>query len=99
MAALLPGVRRTVRRPSCARSKRGGVPGAGVEPAWGLPQGIFMPLQLSLLHARATHLWSGLYLCRPARPLQRVRIRQGPSSLYTFLQPQALRLSSVLQPP
>ena len=27
------------------------LPGAGLEPAWGLPQGIFIPLQLSLLHA------------------------------------------------
>jgi hypothetical protein len=29
------------------------LPGAGLEPAWGLPQGIFIPLQLSLLHAFA----------------------------------------------
>ncbi len=27
------------------------VPGAGIEPARGFPQGIFVPLQLSLLHA------------------------------------------------
>ena len=27
------------------------VPGAGFEPAWGCPRGIFLPLQLSLLHA------------------------------------------------
>src|ERR1700694_5603259 len=33
-----------------------GVPGAGLEPARGLPQGIFIPLQLSLLHAsHASH--------------------------------------------
>jgi hypothetical protein len=31
------------------------VPGAGLEPARGFPQGIFVPLQLSLLHARAMH--------------------------------------------
>src|ERR1700756_5943162 len=33
----------------------GVVPGAGLEPARGFPQGIFVPLQLSLLHARAMH--------------------------------------------
>jgi len=27
------------------------MPGAGLEPARGCPQGIFVPLQLSLLHA------------------------------------------------
>ena len=30
------------------------VPGAGLEPARGCPQGIFVPLQLSLLHASIT---------------------------------------------
>ena len=41
------------------------VPGAGIEPARGFPQGIFLPLLLSPLHAEAMHLWSGLYLCHP----------------------------------
>ena len=41
------------------------MPGAGIEPARGFPQGIFLPLQLSLLQADAMHLWSGLYLCHP----------------------------------
>src|SRR5262249_51517261 len=31
------------------------------------------------------HLWSGLYLCHPVTRSSRARIRQGPSSLYTFL--------------
>jgi len=30
------------------------MPGAGLEPARGFPQGIFVPLQLSLLHASIT---------------------------------------------
>jgi len=41
------------------------VPGAGIEPARGFPQGIFVPLRLSPLHGNAMHLWSGLYLCHP----------------------------------
>jgi hypothetical protein len=36
------------------------LPGAGLEPAWGYPRGIFLPLQLSLLHttARAFVVWT-----------------------------------------
>jgi hypothetical protein len=36
------------------------VPGAGLEPARGYPRGIFIPLQLSLLHttARAFVVWT-----------------------------------------
>ena len=54
------------------------------------------------------HSWSGLYLCRPAvDAVHPLRIRQGPSSLYTFPgrrgeqheQPDRPGLSSVLQPP
>ena len=53
-----PGARR-LRRTRCS------LPGAGIEPARGFPQGIFVPLQLSPLHVNAMHLWSGLYLCHP----------------------------------
>ena len=62
-----------------------GLPGAGIEPARGFPQGIFVPLQLSPLHARgyAFVVWT---LPLPSRKrTSRARIRQGPSSLYTFL--------------
>src|SRR2546430_11078819 len=38
---------------------RADLPGAGLEPARGLPQGIFIPLQLSLLHtSRAFVVWT-----------------------------------------
>ena len=58
------------------------VPGAGLEPARGFPQGIFVPLQLSLLHARSTCICGlDFTFAIPSR----ARIRQGPSSLYTFL--------------
>src|SRR5215831_16140794 len=61
------------------------VPGAGIEPARGFPQGIFVPLQLSPLHA-AGHAFVVWTLPLPSRKrVSRARIRQGPSSLYTFL--------------
>ena len=61
------------------------VPGAGIEPARGFPQGIFVPLQLSPLHARR-HAFVVWTLPLPSRTrASRARIRQGPSSLYTFL--------------
>ena len=61
------------------------VPGAGIEPARGFPQGIFVPLQLSRLHARG-HAFVVWTLPLPSRNrCSRPRIRQGPSSLYTFL--------------
>jgi len=53
------------------------VPGAGIEPARGFPQGIFLPLQLSPLHADAMHLWSGLYLCHPAALVARHGLGRG----------------------
>ena len=59
------------------------MPGAGVEPARGFPQGIFVPLQLSLLHA-PSHAFVVWTLPLPSRMRPRPRIRQGPSSLYTF---------------
>lgn len=72
------------------------MPGAGVEPAWGCPRGIFLPAtafaaarRSRLAAACAPHLGSGLYLCRAAPPWRTrapgcMRFRQGPSSLYTF---------------
>ena len=63
------------------------VPGAGLEPARGFPQGIFVPLQLSLLHASQA---SPACICgldftfAIPHALAPRRIRQGPSSLYTF---------------
>lgn len=60
------------------------MPGAGLEPAWSDLRGIFLPLQLSLLHALLSTCICGLdftfaILARDAS------LRQGPSSLYTFL--------------
>src|SRR6185437_347265 len=83
------------------------LPGAGLEPAWGYPRGIFLPLQLSLLRSRAiedrrasAHLWSGLYL----HPATRLRSRglgggRQVSTLSAKRSRVESRLSSVLQPP
>jgi len=60
------------------------VPGAGLEPARGFPQGIFVPLQLSLLHARSTCICGLDFTFAIPHALAPRRIRQGPSSLYTF---------------
>jgi len=60
------------------------VPGAGLEPARGFPQGIFVPLQLSLLHARSTCICGLDFTFAIPHALALRRIRQGPSSLYTF---------------
>ena len=49
----------------------------------GLPPRDFRTTTAFTAACLSMHLWSGLYLCRPARP--RARIRQEPSSLYTFL--------------
>ncbi len=90
------------------------VPGAGIEPARGFPQGIFVPLRLSPLPG-GHHGICGLdFTFAIPQPPAALRIRQEPSSLYTFLggtcddqdthrQPTEAnvepRLSSVLQPP
>ena len=79
------------------------VPGAGLEPARGFPQGIFVPLQLSLLHASQA---SPACICgldftfaipRPesARGLGRGR----QVSTLSLAGERAAALSSVLQPP
>ena len=60
------------------------VPGAGLEPARGFPQGIFVPLQLSPLPARACIRGLDFTFALPGAAIVRSRIRQGPSSLYTF---------------
>ncbi len=69
------------------------MPGAGLEPAWGRPRGIFLPataftaarLASPKLHARrAFGVWTLPLPCRRARRAERGRFRQGPSSLYTF---------------
>jgi hypothetical protein len=41
-----------------------GLPGAGIEPAWGCPQGIFvLATAFAAARLRGVHLESGLYLC------------------------------------
>src|SRR2546421_8907258 len=60
------------------------VPGAGLEPAWGCPRGIFLPLQLSLLHTQGSRAFVVWTLPLPCRSPAGGRVRQGPSSLYTF---------------
>jgi hypothetical protein len=64
--------------------------GSSQQNAWGrtrtgtgLPPRDFRTTTAFTAACLGMHLWSGLYLCRPARP--RARIRQEPSSLYTFL--------------
>jgi hypothetical protein len=42
------------------------VPGAGIEPAWGFPQGIFVPTTAFAAARLCVHLESGLYLYRVA---------------------------------
>src|ERR1700733_2905775 len=71
------------------------VPGAGIEPAWGFPQGIFL-LTTAFTAACSTHAFGVWTLPLPCRE---VRFRQGPSSLYTFRAAQAAWLSSGLQSP
>src|SRR5207237_10823843 len=83
------------------------VPGSGLEPARGRPQGIFVPLQLSLLHARAMHfvVWT-LPLPSRHRSLPAVGLGRGRqvSTLSltdgrSAVSPAVDGLSSVLQPP
>lgn len=71
------------------------VPGAGIEPAWGFPQGIFL-LTTAFAAACSEHAFGVWTLPLPCRE---VRFRQGPSSLYTFRAAQAAWLSSGLQSP
>lgn len=60
---------------------------AGLEPAWGCPRQIFLPLRLSPPHWRS---WSGLSLHRAL-----IGFRCCPSSLYTFrLSPAWLGITS-----
>jgi len=62
-------------------------------------EGFSYSLQLSLL-SRAAHLESGLSLCRSQRREGALKVRQGPSSLYTFPRAGGARgLSSGLQAP
>ena len=68
-----------------------GLPGAGIEPARGFPQGIFVPLQLSLLRALPRICGLDFTFAVPTGT-GCLRVRQGPSSLYTF--PGAARESS-----
>jgi hypothetical protein len=58
-----------------------GLPGAGIEPARGFPQGIFV-LATAFAAARQMHAFGVWTLPLPCRA--RARVRQGPSSLYTF---------------
>ncbi len=39
------------------------MPGAGLEPAWGCPRGIFLPLQLSLLRVVASMIAAPARIC------------------------------------
>jgi hypothetical protein len=62
-------------------------------------EGFSYSLQLSLL-SLATHLESGLSLCHSSAPGGALKVRQGPSSLYTFPRAGGARgLSSGLQAP
>lgn len=58
---------------------------AGLEPAWAIARGIFVPATAfaAAPQPAAGRLWSGLYL----RPCE--CFRRCPSSLYTFLENQA----------
>ena len=51
------------------------------------PEGFSYSLRLSPLRPFRTYLESGLYLCHAAAVFGTQRFRQGPSSLYTFIEP------------
>jgi hypothetical protein len=51
------------------------------------PEGFSYSLRLSPLRLFQAYLESGLYLCRSAGAARTWRLRQGPSSLYTFPAP------------
>jgi len=58
-----------------------GMPGAGIEPARGFPRGIFV-LTTAFAAARVrARIWSLDFTFALSRG---ARVRQGPSSLYTF---------------
>ena len=67
---LLPAVAGSARRRM--------VPGAGIEPAWSCPRGIFLPTTAFAAATSAFGVWTFSLPCRLGR------FRQEPSSLYTF---------------
>ena len=60
------------------------VPGAGLEPAWGCPRGIFVPATAFAAARARPRIW-GLDFTFTV-PRSSPRVRRGPSSLYTFPQ-------------
>ena len=76
------------------------MPGAGIEPARGFPRGIFVLTTAFAAACVFACIWSLDFTFALSRV---ARVRQGPSSLYTFnagsLVAKPARLSSVLQPP
>jgi hypothetical protein len=65
------------------------VPGAGLEPARGYPQGIFLPATAfaaaPVVYLAVTRVAFGVWtLPSPCRRPGVRRCRRGPSSLYTF---------------